>query len=175
MGTTTAAGTAILISAGYPMAQTIFGYSALTFVEIAGVESIGVIGANTGKAEFQPLKGPKQKHKGSTDYGSLQPTIALDSADAGQALLRTAAHASNLALYAIQVVYPDGGIRFFQARVFGFPETIGNADAIITVAPTIEINTAVVKQPSVGLLGAFDSELGTFIMNDQGGYVDLTA
>jgi hypothetical protein len=145
MSTTTAAGTAIAISAGYPMAQSIFGYSGLAYVEIAGVEQIGTIGANTSKAEFQPLKGPKQKRKGSTDYGSLQPTIALDSADAGQALLRVAAEPSNSALYAVRVTYPDRSKRYFQARVFGFPESVGNADSMITVTPTIEINTAVIR------------------------------
>jgi hypothetical protein len=30
--------------------------------------------------------------------------------------------------------------------VFGFPETIGAANTVITAAPAIEINTAVVKK-----------------------------
>ena len=175
MSASTAASTAILISAGFPMAQTVFGYSALTYVEIGGVESIGTIGASTGKVEFQPLKGPKQKHKGSTDYGSLQPTIALDSDDAGQALLRTAAHPYNSALYAVQVVYPDGGKRFFQARVFGYPETIGNADAMLTAAPTIEINTPVVKL-GVGVpAGALTFSDGDPLQFSDGSYLELAA
>jgi hypothetical protein len=150
MSSTTAAGTTIDISAGYPSMQSTYGYSSLAYVNIGGVESIGAIGANTAKTDFQPLAGPKQKHKGSTDYGSLQPNIAVDSGDAGQALLRAAADPANAALYAFRVTYPDGAKRFFQARAFGFPETIGNADAMVIVAPTIEINTPIVKVAADG-------------------------
>jgi hypothetical protein len=145
MGTTTAAGTAIAISAAVPATQDAAGYAALTYTEIGGPDQLGTIGATTAKVEFQPLKGAKQKHKGSTDYGSLQPSIALDGADAGQILMQTASNPTNNALYAFLVTYPDGAKRYFQGRVFGYPEDVGNADSIIMVKPTIEINTPIVK------------------------------
>ncbi|EJL34122.1 hypothetical protein [Novosphingobium sp. AP12] len=145
MTSSTAAGTSIAISAAVPATQDAAGYAALTYTDIGGVEQIGAIGATTNKVEFQPLKGAKEKHKGSTDYGSLQPSLAHDEADAGQTLLRTASEPTNNALYAHCVTYPNGAKRYFQARVFGYPENIGNADSIIMVNPTIEINTRIVK------------------------------
>jgi len=145
MGSTTAAGTAIAISAAAPTTQDATGYAALTYTEIGGPDQLGTIGATTNKVEFQPLKGPKQKHKGSTDYGSLQPSLAADSTDAGQVLLQTASQPANNALYSFMITYPDNAKRYFQARVFGYPEDVGNADSIIMVKPTIEINTAIVK------------------------------
>lgn len=148
MASTTAAGTTIAISAVAPATPDATGYAALTYTEIGGVEQIGVIGATTNKVEFQPLKGPKEKHKGSTDFGSLQPGMAHNETDAGQVLLRTAADPSNNALYSFKVTYPDGAKRYFQGRVFGYPENVGNADSIIMANPTVEINTAVVKAAS---------------------------
>jgi len=145
MGSSTAAGTTIGISAAAPATQDAAGYAALTYTEIGGPDQLGTIGANTNKVEFQPLKGPKQKHKGSTDYGSLQPSIAADGSDAGQVLLQTASNPTNNALYSFLVTYPDGAKRYFQGRVFGYPEDVGNADSILMVKPTIEINTAIVK------------------------------
>ena len=103
MTSTTAAGSELAMSAGIPATQTKAGYEALTFLDIGEIEKIGTIGATTAKVEFQPLKGAKQKHKGSTDYGSLQPSLAHNKADAGQTLLRTAAEPDNIALYAYRV------------------------------------------------------------------------
>jgi hypothetical protein len=145
MGSQTAAGTALAISAGVPTTQDATGYAALTYTEIGQIENLGTIGATINKVDFQPLKGPKQKHKGSVDYGSLQPSLAHDDADAGQTLLRTAAAPGNNALYACKVTLPDATVRYFQVRVFGYPEEIGNADSIVMAKPTIEINTPIIK------------------------------
>ncbi|PZQ21245.1 MAG: hypothetical protein DI569_12515 [Sphingopyxis macrogoltabida] len=142
---TTAAGTTIGISAALPTTEDPTGYSALTFTKVGGVEQIGTIGATTNKVEFQPLDGPKEKHKGSTDFGSLQPSMAYDEDDAGQVLMRTAAEPDNNALYAFEVTYPTGEKRWSQGRVFGFPENVGNADSIVTANPTIEFSKKVVK------------------------------
>lgn len=145
MSSTTVAGTALAISAGIPATQDGTGYAALTFTEIGGIEKIGSIGATTNKVEFQPLKGAKQKHKGSTDYGSLQPSMAHDKADAGQILVRTASAPTNHALYAFKATYPNGDVRYWQGRVFGYPETVDGADTILMASPMIEIDTPIVK------------------------------
>jgi hypothetical protein len=145
MTSTTAAGTKIGISAAAPATEDATGYAALTFTNIGGVEQIGAIGATTNKVEFQPLDGPKEKHKGSTDYGSLAPSIAHDEEDAGQTLLRTAANPANNALYSYEITYPSGEKRWSQGRVFGYPENVGNADSIIMANPTIEFSKKVVK------------------------------
>lgn len=149
MTSTTAAGTTIDISAGIPASQNVTGYAALTYTNIGGVEQLGAIGATTAKVEFQPLKGAKEKHKGSTDYGTLTPSLAHDKADAGQTLLRTACEPDNNALYAFRVTYPNGDKRYFQARGFGYPENVGGADSIIMANPSLEINTKIVKDDAV--------------------------
>lgn len=145
MGSTTAAGTALAISAASPATQDETGYAALTFTEIGGIEKIGAIGATFNKVEFTPLKGPKQKHKGSVDYGSLQPSLAHDDEDAGQTLLRTAGADATSTLYSFKVTLADGAERYFQGRVFGYPENIDGADSILMASPTIEIDTPIVK------------------------------
>lgn len=145
MGSSTSAGTTIHMSAGTPASQTIVGYSALTFTKIGGIESLGPIGPTTSKIEFEPLDGPKEKHKGSTDYGSLNPPLAHDNDDAGQTLLRAAAEPDNNDRYAYKVIYPTGEKRYFQGRVFSYAENVGNKQSMIMANPTIEIDTKIVK------------------------------
>lgn len=145
MGSTTAAGSAIAISAATPATFDLAGFAALTYTDIGGVEKIGTIGATFAKVEFQPLKGAKQKYKGSPDYGSLQPSAAWDETDAGQVLLNAAAADETNKLYSFKVTKPDGALRYFQARVFGNPENIDGADSIVMGNATIEITTKTVK------------------------------
>lgn len=145
MGSTTAAGTALAISVASPATADAAGHAALTHTEIGGVEKIGGIGAVFNKVEFTPLKGPKQKHKGSVDYGSLQPSLAHDDEDAGQTILRTAADDATSKLYSFKVTLADGAVRYFQGRVFGYPENVDGADSIIMANPTIEIDTPIIK------------------------------
>jgi hypothetical protein len=71
--------------------------------------------------------------------------MAHNKDDAGQTLLRTACEPGNNDLYAFCVTYPTGDKRYFQARGFGYPENVGNADSILMANPTIEINSKIVK------------------------------
>ncbi|GGB21515.1 hypothetical protein GCM10011380_08860 [Sphingomonas metalli] len=143
MASSTAAGSKLAISAGVPSAQTFAAYGALTYTTIGGIESIGTFGASTEVVNFTPLDGAMEKYKGPTNYGQLQPTVKVDSTDAGQNLVRTAAAPDNNALYAAKIIKPDGSIGYCQVRVFGFPETIGAANSIITAQPVMEINTPI--------------------------------
>jgi len=144
-GTMTSAGTKLAISAGTPASQDETGYAALTYTEVGQVEQLGPFGPTTEQTTFQPLRGPQQQHKGGTSYGSLNPAMAYDDSDAGQSLLRTASDDETNKLYAFEVTYPNGAIRYFQARVFGFPENVGAANAMLMANPTIGISTKVVK------------------------------
>lgn len=143
MAYTTAAGTALAISAGHPATQDAAGFVALTYTEVGAVEKIGTFGGTFAKVEFQPLKGGKIKRKGSVDYGTLNPTMALDEADAGQILMRTAANNTANTLYSFKVTRQDGSIIYCEGLVFGMPETIDGADTINMSSPTIEVD----KQP----------------------------
>jgi len=145
MGSTTSAGSALAISVATPATFDAAGYAALTFTEIGSIDKIGSLGSSFAKVEFKPLKGATQKHKGSVDYGTLQPSMAYDEDDAGQTLLRTAADDATSTLYSFEVTYPTGSKRYFQGRVFGNPETVDGPDTILMAAPSVEICTAIVK------------------------------
>ena len=145
MGSQTAAGSTLAIGSALPATQDAAGYAALTLTEIGQVEKLGAFGASFAKVEFQPLKGPKQKYKGSKDYGALQPSVALDSADAGQTLLQAAGDDESQKLYPFRVTYADGAKRYFLGRVFGMPENADGADSMLMATPAIEICTTIVK------------------------------
>lgn len=145
MGSQTAAGSTLAISVATPATLTAAGYAALTFTEIGQVEKIGAFGASFAKVEFQPLKGTKQKYKGSKDNGAIQPSIALDSTDAGQTILQTSGEDESQKLYSFRVTYQDGSKRYFQGRTFGMPENADGADSMLMATPAIEICTDIVK------------------------------
>jgi hypothetical protein len=145
MGSSTAAGTQIAISAGAPTTEDPTGYAAKTYTNIGRVENIGAFGATVGVTEFEPLDGPKEKHKAGVDYGTLTPRLAHDDEDAGQSLLRTAAEVDNNDLYSYRITFPTGAKRYFQGRVFGYPEDVGNRASIIYANPSIGIETKIVK------------------------------
>ena len=145
MGSQTAAGSSLALSAMLPSSFDAAGYVALTYVEIGQVEKLGSFGASFAKVEFQGLKGAKQKFKGSADFGALQPSIALDALDAGQILLQTASDDESQKLYSFRVTFPDGSARYFRGRVFGVPETADGADSMLMATPTVEICSKVVK------------------------------
>ena len=149
MGSSTAAGSTLAISAGNPATPDAAGYGALAFTEVGQIDKIGSVGVTFAKVEFKPLKGPIQKHKGSQDFGSIQPSMANDESDAGQTLMRTAANDASSKLYSFMVTYPTGAKRYFQGRVFGFPETTDSADSILMAMPTVEISTQIVKVAAV--------------------------
>jgi hypothetical protein len=145
MGSTTAAGSTFAITATAPATFDEAGYEAGTFTVVGGIEKIGGIGAVFNKVEFQPLNGPKDKHKGSRDNGSLSPSMALDDEDAGQVLMRTASDDATSKIYYFKVTLPTGAKRYFGGRVFGMPENVDGADTIVMANPTVEIITDIVR------------------------------
>src|SRR5690606_15990965 len=144
-GTMTSAGTKLAISAAAPATQDAAGYAALTFTEVGEVEQIGAFGSSTEVVTFQPLRGPQQQHKGGTNYGSLSPSIAHSDEDAGQTLLRTASEDETNKLYSFEITYQTGAKRYFQGRVFGYPENVGAANSMLMANPNVGISTKVIK------------------------------
>lgn len=143
-GAMTAAGSKLAICADLPATQDEAGYTALTFVQVGLVEKLGPLGGTFDEVTFQPLDGGELTFKGPPKYGSLNPTMAVDDADAGQALMHTASD-DQLGEYPFKVTRPDGAIRYFNGRVFGMPETIDGANTVITANPTIRINTKPIR------------------------------
>jgi len=148
MTSMTAAGTKLAISAATPATQDVTGYAALTYTAIGQVEQLGAFGSTTEVVNFQPLDGVLQKYKGPSNSGAIQPQLAHDDDDAGQTLLRTAADDKTSKLYSFRVTLPNGSRRFFQGRVFGYPETVGSANSMVMAQPSIEISTDVIKAPA---------------------------
>ncbi len=144
----TAAGTKLVIGVNPPATYDAAGFAALTMTAVGKVEKIGSFGASFGKTEFQPLDGPKEKYKGPVDNGTLQPSLALDSADAGQAIMQTAGADKSQKLYPVGVIYPDGAKRYFMSRIFGMPETADGAGSMLMANPAVEICTDIVKVPA---------------------------
>lgn len=149
MTSQTAAGASLAIGSAAPATNDAAGYAALTLTEVGNIDKIGAFGASFAKVDFQPLKGPKQKYKGSTDYGTVQPSYAIDNTDAGQTLIQTAADDASQKLYSFKITYQDGTKRYFQGRVFGAPETVDGADTMLMANPSIEICTAIVRVAAV--------------------------
>lgn len=145
MGSQTASGASIAIATALPTNRNAAGFAALAFTEVGQVEKLGTFGGAFAKVEYQPLKGAKQKYKGSADYGALQPSIAIDTADAGQALMLVASDDESQKLYSFCVSFQDGAKRYFLGRVFGMPETADSADTMLMATPTVEICTKIVK------------------------------
>ena len=145
MGLQTGAGASFAISVAAPATQDAAGYAALTFTEVGQVEKLGTFGASFVKTEFQPLKGGKQKLKGSPDYGALTIGYAHDPSDAGQSIVRTAAANETNALYSSRVTLQDGTKYYQQGRVFGAPLTVDGADPVVMAAPVYEICTKPVE------------------------------
>lgn len=141
----TAAGTGLAISTGTPASFDAAGFAALTYTEVGGVDKIGTIGGTFGKTDFQPLKGPKDKLKGSPDYGTLTPSMAYDEADAGQSVLRAAAEDQTQRLYPVRITYANGSIRYFRARVFAATEGVDGADSVLMTNASIEICTKPIR------------------------------
>ncbi|MFD1951867.1 hypothetical protein ACFSGX_13925 [Sphingomonas arantia] len=141
MTSTTSAGTTLALSAAMPTLLDAAGYSALSFTTIGGVESISAFGPQSAVNTFQPLAGGQQKHKGPVNFGSLQLPIAVDKADAGQALLRVFAEPDNNGQASFRVTLPNGDQRYFRGRVFGSPETVGSATNVLMMTATVEIVT----------------------------------
>lgn len=148
MGYTTAAGTTLAISAASPATFDAAGYAALTYTEVGAVSNIGSFGASFAKVEFQPLKGGKLKLKGSVDYGTLSPTIALDSSDAGQTLLRTAANDTTQKFYSLKLTLQDGTVAYSQFTCLGLPRSVGDADSVNTANPSLELQRPIVEVPA---------------------------
>lgn len=143
-GPMTAAGSKLAIGVTLPATQDEAGFEALTLTNIALVDKIGPVGATYGQTTFQPLDGPEITLKGGVKYGVVNPSYALDSTDAGQALMRTASD-NQIADYPFCLTRPDGSKRYWIGKVFGVPEDIGTAETVIMANPIVAINTKPVE------------------------------
>jgi hypothetical protein len=138
MAVRTAAGATIGISATAPTAFTKVGWEAATFTLIGEVTDLGEFGREYTKVEHKPLatRGT-QKKKASFDDGAITLAVGLDSKDAGQILLKTAAGSD--ADYYFCITLQSGDKYFTPAIVMGFKTSVGSVDNIVSASITLEL------------------------------------
>ncbi len=141
MSAKTSAGTTLKISAGVPATFDATGYAALTYTTVGEVTDLGELGREYNLVTHNPLatRGTV-KTKGSFNEGSLNVQLALDTDDAGQILMKTAAASD--ALYAVTVTTQNGDKYYFQCLVMGFRVNVSSVDSITSATATLEITTS---------------------------------
>lgn len=140
MGIQTVAGTTLSISASAPATFNESGYEALTWTNIGEITDGGQHGRTYNLITHNPIstRGTR-KFKGSFNEGSKTVQLAIDKADTGQDMARTASTSDSD--YSFKVGYPDGSADYFQAKVMSFTTTTAGVDAIISGTMTLEITT----------------------------------
>lgn len=154
----TSAGARVRVSASLPATHDQAGFQALSYTEVGEITDIPQNGRVYTEVTHKPVGTRKTfKYKGSYDDGSLALTMALASADAatdaGQGILETFLDSDND--LSVEIEYndnPDGtsnSFRYFRAKVISMPETVGGADAIVTVSAQLSINGDIVRVAAV--------------------------
>lgn len=135
----TSAGTILGISSAAPLTFNEAGFEALSFTDIGEITDIsGDIGRVYNLVTHNPLATrATQKFKGSYNSGSVSISLAIDRADAGQILAKTALNSD--ADYSFKITFQDGSVTYFRGKVMSFPVTPGNVDSITAGTITIEI------------------------------------
>lgn len=135
----TSAGTILGISSAAPLTFNEAGFEALSFTDIGEITDItGDIGRVYNLVTHNPLATrATQKFKGSYNSGSVSISLAIDRADAGQILAKTALTSD--ADYSFKITFQDGTVTYFRGKVMSFPTTPGNVDSITAGTITIEI------------------------------------
>jgi len=141
MSVQTVAGAVLSISAGIPATFDSTGYSALTVTAIGQITDAGQHGRVYNVVTHNPIgtRGT-QKFKGSFNEGQKVLTIGIDDDDAGQTLAITALNSDND--YSFKVLYQDGAIDYFQAKVVGFQKSMTGVDTMLSASLTLEITTS---------------------------------
>lgn len=145
MAVQTVAGASIAISATNPATYDSAGYSAV-FSASPGPAVIGQItdAGQHGRVYNVVTHNPigsrgTQKFKGSFNEGQKVLTVGIDEDDAGQILAISALNSDND--YSFKVLYQDGSIDYFQAKVISFQKSMTGVDTMLTATLTLEITT----------------------------------
>jgi hypothetical protein len=136
------AGTTFHISAGVPATFNTAGYAALSFTQVGEVRDyseFGVEWANSMNKQVA-LRGV-QKKKTSRDPGGFNLTLALDTDDAGQIMMKTARDSAT-AVYACKFTSPNGDKYYCQILVNSYKITLGNQDGDIMANASCVVTTS---------------------------------
>lgn len=140
-------GTVLSVSVTLPTTENLAGFEALTYTPIGLVSEVPEFGVQQAIATFTPLAtGITLKRGGSIDNGDLTVPMALTGAEAGEAILRTAAQGAPTTdkRRAFRVAFANGDFAYFVAFVNAFRFIPGNADAIATASCGLAITSTVI-------------------------------
>lgn len=139
-----AAGSTISVSTGAPGTFDQVGWEAVTWVLVGEVMSISTFGAVAESVSYKTLSNRfVQVLKGSVDRGALDMDLASLGDDAGQVLLLDGAAGGEIdTLHSVKVTFKTGRVKYFQALVMSFTDTIGSPDDVITANTSLAITGA---------------------------------
>lgn len=154
MGIASTTGAKIYIGPVNSAAADETAYSALSYVEIGEVESIGEFGDQASTIEFTSLADARvRKRKGVRNAGDLNIVVANDPRDAGQ-LDMVEAEATEFT-YAFKVVVADApdandtdSTFYFRGLVASARLNVGAANDIVKRTFVVLIDSAIVEVPS---------------------------
>lgn len=134
------AGTKLGISASAPATFNAAGYAALTFANIGEITDPGEHGRTYALITHMPIdKRNTQKFKGSFNEGQMTLQLAVNTDDAGQAILQ-AAKVSDASYY-FAMTYQGGDIHYFPAKVMSFIYAGGGVDTIRAGSVQLELTS----------------------------------
>lgn len=136
-----AAGASIGISAAAPATYNVAGYEALTYSTIGEVTDLGEFGREYNLITHNPIDTrATKKLKGSYNEGQISLTVALDTADAGQNLAKTASASD--ADYSLVITMQNGAKYYFPAKVMSFKIGVGSVDNVVSATISLEITSS---------------------------------
>jgi hypothetical protein len=141
----TSAGTTLRVTATAPGAFTSVGYNTLFTASpvppaVGEITDLGEFGREFALVTHSPVgtRGT-QKFKGSFNEGTMTLSLGLDTDNAGQIVMKTAALSD--ADYSFMVTTQNGDRYFFRAKVMSFKVAVGSVDSMTTATCSLEITT----------------------------------
>lgn len=143
--------------------DTVEEYTALSWIEIGLIESVGEFGRVFDLATFQAIKeGRMYKLKAGFNDGALQLVVGEDLGDAGQVALKGFAEASNQNNYGFRVELNDaptagGGptTYFFRGLPMSFRTTMGAVNNVIKATANVEVNSDILQTDPADIYDRF--------------------
>lgn len=133
-------GTTYWICATLPASFNQAGFDALAWTKVGKVGAVsGDLGRTYQTSSFVDLEtGATYTDKGAYDPGAFTIPVAIEEADAGQAIVKAAVASRNN--YAHKIVQRDGKAKCCIGMVLGFPTTINDANTTTGGMVSIKVN-----------------------------------
>lgn len=139
----TVAGLQLDVAVGRPATLDETAAAALSYTEVAEVQTVGDYGASFAEVQTTNLKDAIQRfYKGSINYGQLTMGLNYESSDAGQQALSAGNDGANRnSEHTFKLTYQDGSIDYLVGNIFSYTKNAsGGADSIVGSSVTIRLN-----------------------------------